>query len=115
MPGPVARLSYRDRQWAGKGCLLLRHQLLAMSLTQMCTHLWGTPQGSTGQTRPQLRGTMSPVCVRSQVDMEQDYVTAAFFRHAIAQRQQHLQQLEDMQQIMDGGHHACLHAHVQCT
>jgi hypothetical protein len=44
-----------------------------------------------------------------QVDMEQDYVTAAFFRHAIAQRQQHLQQLEDMQQIMDGACHACLH------
>jgi bacterioferritin (cytochrome b1) len=43
-----------------------------------------------------------------QVDMEQDYVTAAFFRHAISQRQQHLQQLEDMQQIMDGAGRACL-------
>lgn len=40
--------------------------------------------------------------------MEQDYVTAAFFRHAIAQRQQHIQQLEDMQQIMEG---AGLHMH----
>lgn len=55
--------------------------------------------------------------------MEQDYVTAAFFRHAIAQRQQHIQQLEDMQQIMDGAAPACLsglmhsimqlHAHVE--
>ena len=46
------------------------------------------------------------MCTR-QVDMEQDYVTAAFFRHAIAQRQQHLQQLEDMQQIMDGVDYCC--------
>lgn len=45
--------------------------------------------------------------------MEQDYVTAAFFRHAIAQRQEHLQQLEDMQQIMDGENVSCLHLHLQ--
>ena len=39
---------------------------------------------------------------QSLVDMEQEFVTAAFFRHAIAMRSDHLQQLEDMQQIMDG-------------
>jgi hypothetical protein len=62
----------------------------------------------------------TPARVHLQVDMEQDYVTAAFFRHAIAQRQEHLQQLEDMQQIMDGESHfllacACAVRMVDCA
>ena len=35
------------------------------------------------------------------VEMERDFVTAAFFRHAIAQRSLHMQQLEQMHDIMD--------------
>ena len=35
------------------------------------------------------------------MEMERDFVTAAFFRHAIAQRSLHMQQLEQMHDIMD--------------
>jgi len=39
--------------------------------------------------------------VSSLVEMERDFVTAAFFRHAVAQRSAHMQQLEQMHDIMD--------------
>lgn len=42
------------------------------------------------------------VVVFQQVEMEEDFVTAAFFRHAMMQRSDHLRQLEDIQQIEDG-------------
>ncbi len=45
--------------------------------------------------------------------MEQDFVTAAFFRHAIAQRTLHMQQLDDMQQIMEGTHSDM--EQIECT
>lgn len=38
----------------------------------------------------------------TQVKMEEDFVTAAFFRHAIAQRSDHMRQLEDLALIEDG-------------
>lgn len=34
--------------------------------------------------------------------MEEDFVTAAFFRHAIAQRSEHMRQLEDLALIEEG-------------
>ncbi len=37
-----------------------------------------------------------------QVKMEEDFVTAAFFRHAIAQRSDHMRQLEDVALIEEG-------------
>ena len=39
--------------------------------------------------------------VAALVEMERDFVTAAFFRHAVAQRSLHMQQLEQMHDIMD--------------
>jgi hypothetical protein len=39
--------------------------------------------------------------VSSLVQMEQDFVTAAFFRHAILQRSIHMQQQDQLQDIFD--------------
>ena len=50
----------------------------------------------------------------SLVEMERDFVTAAFFRHAVAQRSAHMQQLEQMHDIMDSARASAAAASGSC-
>jgi hypothetical protein len=56
--------------------------------------------------------------VAALVEMERDFVTAAFFRHAVAQRSLHMQQLEQMHDIMDSASLSrcfCRHPMLCCS
>lgn len=74
-------------QWLFSGDEKARDRCFALQWCCRASAMWQAPMATACDT---------------QVKMEEDFVTAAFFRHAIAQRSDHMRQLEDLALIEDG-------------